>query len=92
MTPLAQTGSKSTAAVPLAILLEGVSEKWGMNVLHILGRPASVTVEVDGHGTMDAPAILLSQPQGRHLATQIIELLGPEDQDIIQLLVGYDAR
>jgi hypothetical protein len=36
-------------------------------------------VEVDGHGTIEAPAILLSQTQARHLATQIIELLGPEN-------------
>ena len=45
----------------------------------ILGRPGFAKVEVDGHGTIEAPAILLSQTQARHLATQIIELLGPEN-------------
>ena len=67
MTPLGQTGSKNTGELPLAILLEGISEKWGMNVLQILGRPTSAKVEVDGHGGIDTPAILLSQSQARHL-------------------------
>jgi hypothetical protein len=68
MTSRAQTDSRSTAEVPLAILLEGVSEKWGMNVLQILGRPASAKVEVDGHGTILAPAIL---PAKRKRATSL---------------------
>ena len=92
MTSRAQTDPRSTAEVPLAILLEGVSEKWGMNVLQILGRPASAKVEVDGHGTILAPAILLRQAQARHLATQIIELLGPENQGTIRLLVWDGAH
>jgi hypothetical protein len=92
MTSLTQTDSRSTAEVQLAVLLEGVSEKWGMNVLQILGRPASATVEVDGHGTILAPAIVLSQSQVRHLATQIIELLGPEYQGGIQFIVGDLVR
>jgi len=78
MTTLAHTGSGNTTEIPLAILLDGVSGKWGMNVLQILGRPATAKVELDGHGTIFAPAILLSQSQARHLAAQIIELLGPE--------------
>jgi len=53
-----------------------------MNVLQLIGRPAAATVEVDGHGTILAPAIVLSQSQARHLATQIIELLGPESNVI----------
>jgi hypothetical protein len=92
MTSLTQTDSGSTVEVPLAILLEGVSEKWGMNVLQILGRPASATVEIDGHGTILAPAIVLSQSQARHLATQIIELLGPENRGALQALIGHVAR
>ena len=91
MTPPGQTGAKNTAEVPLAIILEGISEKWEMNVLQILGRPISARVEVDGHGTIDTPAILLSQSQARHLATQIIELLGPESH-AIQLFAGEVAR
>ena len=91
MTPQGRTGSKNTGELPLAILLEGISEKWGMNVLQILGRPFSAKVEVDGHGGIDTPAILLSQSQARHLATQIIELLGPENH-AIQLLVEDVAR
>ena len=55
-----------------------------MNVLQILGCQTVAKVEVDGHGTIDAPAILLSQIQARHLATQIIELLGPENQGGLQ--------
>jgi len=65
-------------AVPLAILLEGVSENWGMNVLQILGHPTLARVVIDGHGTVEAPAIRLSREQARHLATQIVELLGME--------------
>ena len=38
MTAFAQTGSKNTPEIPLAVLLDGVSQKWGMNVLQILGR------------------------------------------------------
>jgi hypothetical protein len=30
----------------------------------------------------------VQQPQARHLATEIIELLGPENQGTSQLLVG----
>jgi hypothetical protein len=64
--------------VPLAIVLEGVSERWGMNVLQILGRTTSAEVTVEGHGTVETPAIALSPAQARHLAAQIIELLGRE--------------
>lgn len=91
MTAIAQTGTESTPAVPLAIILEGVSETWGMNVLQILGRPASAKVELEGLGTIEAPAIFLSQSQARHLATQIIELLGPESRGPFQLLIGSVA-
>ena len=82
---------KNTDELPLAILLEGISEKWGMHVLQILGRPTSAKVEVDGHGRIDTPAILLSQSRARYLATQIIELLGPENH-AIQFLVEDVAR
>jgi hypothetical protein len=92
MTALAQSDPKSTIPLALAIVLEGVSEKWGMNVLQILGRPTCAMVEVEGYGTIEAPAILLSQSQARHLATQIIELLGPENKHTIQLLIGDISR
>ena len=92
MAALTQPDSRNTSVVPLAILLEGVSEKWGMNVLQILGRPGSAEVEIDGQGTINAPAIVLSQSQARHLATQIIELLGPEHQGGMQLIVQDFGR
>jgi hypothetical protein len=72
------TDGKDTTAVPLAILLEGVPEKWGMNVLQILGRQTSVQVQLDGYGTIEAPGILLSIRQARRLAAQIVELIGSE--------------
>ena len=69
---------KDTPAVPLAILLEGVPEKWGMNVLQILGRQTSVQVQLEGYGTIEAPGILLSKQQARRLAARIVELIGSE--------------
>jgi len=66
------------AELPLAIVLDGISEKWQMNVLQVRGCPTSIKVKVDGFGLIEAPAILLNVEQARHLATQIIELLGPE--------------
>jgi hypothetical protein len=62
----------------LAIVLDGVSEKWQMNVLQVRGCSTSIKVNVDGFGLIEAPAILLKVEQARHLATQIIEILGPE--------------
>jgi hypothetical protein len=47
-----------------------------MNVLQILARPSSAQVTMEGHGTVVAPAILLSTQQARQLACQIIELVG----------------
>jgi len=62
----------------LAIVLEGAPERWQTNVLQIRGSPVRVNVELDGHGTIDAPAISLSPQQARRLAAQITEILGPE--------------
>jgi hypothetical protein len=68
--------SQIGSEVRLAIVLDGVSEKWQMNVLPILARPTTASVEVDGYGAIDATAFVLSPEQARHLAIQIIELLG----------------
>jgi hypothetical protein len=65
----------------LAIVLEGVSEKWQMNVIQILGCQTSARLAVEGHGLIDAPAILLSQDQVRHHATQIAEILEAEKEN-----------
>jgi hypothetical protein len=62
-------------------VLDGVSENRQNNVLPILGRPTMVTMNIDGMGTVDAPAILLSKDQARHLATLITEILGLEDDN-----------
>ena len=61
-----------------AIVLEGVSEKWQMNVLQIRGCPTRVKVTLDGYGTVDSPAISLTANQARRLAIQIMEILGRE--------------
>jgi hypothetical protein len=61
-----------------AIVLNGVSDKWEMNVLQVRGLFKPVKVTVDGHGTVEAPAIVLRPTQARHLARQITELLGEE--------------
>jgi len=74
----AQTTLKSASDTALAIVLEGVSEKWQMNVLQVRGCPTRVKVMVEGYGVVDAPAIALTQDQARHLATQISEILGLE--------------
>jgi len=76
MTLPTEMRSQKDPEVPLAIVLEGVSEKWQMNVVQILGRPTAATVKVDGYGTIAAAAFLLSPEQARHLAAQITELLG----------------
>jgi hypothetical protein len=78
MEPPAKTRSEEVPDDTLAIVLEGVSEKWQMNVLQFRGCPTSVKVRVDGFGTVEAPAISLTPEQARHLATQITEILGPE--------------
>ena len=74
----AQTRIEETPDSALAIVLEGVSEKWQMNILQIRGWPSRVSVTLEGYCTVDAPAISLTPNQARHLATQITEILGPE--------------
>jgi uncharacterized metal-binding protein len=74
----AKTTLESASDTALAIVLEGVSEKWQMNVLQIRGCPTRVKVMVDGYGAVDAPAIALTPDQARRLATQITEILGLE--------------
>ena len=66
------------AKTPLAIVLEGVSARWQMNVIQVLATPASTKVAVEGYGTIDAAGFSLSPDQARRLAAQITELLGPE--------------
>jgi len=68
------------AKTPIAVVLEGVSEKWQMNVLQVLATPTSVRVAMEGHGTVYPIGFLISQDQARQLATQIIEILGREWQ------------
>jgi hypothetical protein len=69
---------EETPDTAFAIVLEGVSEKWQMNVLQIRGCTTHIKVVLDGCGTVYAPAISLTPNQARHLATQITEILGPE--------------
>jgi hypothetical protein len=71
-----QARPEEGADTALAIVLEGVSEEWQMNVLQIRGCPTRVTVTLGGYGTVDAPAIRLRPAQARHLAAQIMEILG----------------
>jgi hypothetical protein len=71
--------------IPLAIVLEGVSEKWQMNVLQVLATPTSANVVLEGRGPIDAIAFVLSQAQARHLATLITELLGSDTGPACQL-------
>ena len=70
--------SGEAADTALAIVLEGVSERWQKNVLQICGSSTHVKVILDGYGAIDAPAISLTPDQARRLATQITEILGPE--------------
>ena len=73
-----QLSCEEEPPVALAIVLEGVPERWQMNMLQILALRTSALVRVDGFGMIEAPAIVLTQDQARHLATQITEILGPE--------------
>jgi hypothetical protein len=68
----------SQDSLPLAIVLAGVSDEWQKNVLQIRGLLASASVTIDGCGAIVATALVLAPDQARHLATQIIEILGPE--------------
>jgi len=60
----------------IAIVLEGISEKWQMNVIQVRGNATRIYVELDGHDTINAPAISLTPDQALHLARQITEILG----------------
>jgi len=60
----------------LAIVLEGVNDRFQMNVLQLLARRTSIRVTVDGYGTVEPTAYVITRDQARHLATQITELLG----------------
>jgi hypothetical protein len=84
-----QTGPAKGCDVRLAIVLDGVSENWQNNVLPILGRPTIATIDIDGIGAVDAPAILLSKDQARHLATLITEILGPEDGNHVREFASF---
>lgn len=68
--------SESAAGYRFAIVVEGVSEKWQMNVIQIRGNATLVTVELDGYGAISAPAVSLTRKQALHLARQIIDLVG----------------
>ena len=70
--------SDESPAIAFAVVLDGVPERWQMNVLQVLACPTRAQVTVAGRGTIDAPAIVLTPAQARHLAAQITEILGPE--------------
>jgi hypothetical protein len=78
MKRLTQQHNDESSAIAYAVVLDGVSERWQMNVLQILASPTRAKVTVEGRGTIDAPALVLTPTQARHLATQITEILGPE--------------
>ena len=78
MKTLLASRSEEVCDSALAIVLEGVSEEWQMNVLPIRGSPTQIDVTLDGFGTINVPAISLTPGQARRLAAQIIETLGPE--------------
>jgi hypothetical protein len=75
MTPPLPDRPGESADVRIAIVLDGVSDKWQTNILPVLGQQTVATLNVEGRGEIDAPAIRLSREQARHLATQITELL-----------------
>lgn len=78
MINLQVTESEDSLRVPLAVVLDGVSDRWGMNVLQVLGQQTSAWVNLDGYGVVKTAAVRLSKEQARHLAAQIIELVGSE--------------
>lgn len=78
ITPKSLSQGIPAGQIPLALVLEGVSARWQNNVLQVLASPTSVDVTVDGCGTINTVAYVLSPDQARHLATQIAELIGSE--------------
>jgi hypothetical protein len=62
--------------IPMAVVVDGISERWGMNVLQILACPSSAQITIEGHGAVSAPALVLSKRQARDLARRILEMLG----------------
>jgi hypothetical protein len=71
-----QIQSEPAADYRFAIVVEGVSERWQMNVIQIRGHATRVTVELDGYGAISAPAVSLTRNQALHLARHIIDLVG----------------
>jgi len=56
MTDSEKSNSKDMPQLQFAIVLEDIPEKWGMNVLQVLGRQTSAQVNLDGYGTVEARA------------------------------------
>jgi hypothetical protein len=67
----------SRGAALVALVLDGVSAKWQMNLIQMLATPTSLRVNVEGHGTVEPIAFVITQEQARLLVAQIIQTLGP---------------
>ncbi|HEY7338350.1 MAG TPA: hypothetical protein VH639_25920 [Bryobacteraceae bacterium] len=77
-----QERERCAGRTPLAIVVEGVSAQWQINVIQVLAAPASTPVAVEGYGIVNAAGFSLSPDQARRLAAQILELLGREPEEI----------
>ena len=63
------------ATTPFAIVLEGITTRWQINVIQLRGALTRTKVTLDGYGEIDATALVLSKDHARRLAAEINELL-----------------
>ncbi len=63
------------ATTPFAIVLEGITARWQINVIQLPGALTRTKVALDGYGEIDSTALVLSKDQARRLAAEINELL-----------------
>lgn len=73
--PASATERELVATTPFAIVLEGITARWQINVIQLPGALTRTKVALDGYGEVDATALVLSQDAARCLAAEIIELL-----------------
>jgi len=63
------------ATTPFAIVLEGITARWQINVIQLQGALTRTQVALDGYGEIDSTALVLNKDQARRLAAEINELL-----------------
>jgi hypothetical protein len=65
--------------IPLVVSLEGIPEEGQTTSIIALARPVNAQVNLEGYGSFQARAFLLTKEQARDLAVRITEIVGPLD-------------